>query len=44
MFRVKLQASRRALENFDEYVKTGVRGMAIVRTDPKRPMAGRPSR
>jgi HlyD family secretion protein len=35
MFRVKLQADPKVLEKFHRYVKTGVRGLGFVRTDPK---------
>lgn len=37
MFRVKLQADPQVLDKYHRYVKTGVRGMAFVRTDPKVP-------
>jgi HlyD family secretion protein len=37
MFRVKLQADPKVLEKFHRYVKTGVRGLGFVRTDPKIP-------
>jgi HlyD family secretion protein len=37
MFRVKLQADPKVLERFHRYVKTGVRGLGFVRTDPKIP-------
>lgn len=37
MFRVKLQADPAVLEKFHRFVKTGVRGLAFVRTDPKVP-------
>jgi HlyD family secretion protein len=35
MFRVKLQADPEVLEKYHRQVKTGVRGLAFVRTDPK---------
>jgi HlyD family secretion protein len=35
MFRVKLQADPAVLEKYHRAVKTGVRGLAFVRTDPK---------
>ena len=37
MFRVKLQADPALLEKFHRFVKTGVRGLAFVRTNPKIP-------
>ena len=37
MFRVKLQADPAVLNKFHRFVKTGVRGLAFVRTDPKIP-------
>lgn len=37
MFRVKLQADPKLLDKFHRFVKTGVRGLAFVRTDPKIP-------
>jgi len=37
MFRVKLQADPAVLDEFHRFVKTGVRGLAFVRTDPKVP-------
>jgi HlyD family secretion protein len=37
MFRVKLQADPAVLDKFHRAVKTGVRGLAFVRTDPKIP-------
>ena len=37
MFRVKLQADPAVLGKFHRFVKTGVRGLAFVRTDPKIP-------
>jgi HlyD family secretion protein len=37
MFRVKLQADPKLLDKFHRYVKTGVRGLGFVRTDPKVP-------
>jgi HlyD family secretion protein len=37
MFRVKLQADPAVLDKFHRAVKTGVRGLAFVRTDPKSP-------
>lgn len=37
MFRVKLQADPKVLDKYHTYVKTGVRGLAFVRTDPKIP-------
>ena len=35
MFRVKLQADPAVLDKFHRFVKTGVRGLAFVRTNPK---------
>jgi len=35
MFRVKLQADPKVLQQYHRFVKTGVRGLAFVRTDPK---------
>lgn len=35
MFRVKLQADPKVLDQYHKSVKTGVRGLAFVRTDPK---------
>jgi HlyD family secretion protein len=35
MFRVKLQADPKVLDQYHKAVKTGVRGLAFVRTDPK---------
>jgi len=35
MFRVKLQADPQILSKYHKYVKTGVRGLGFVRTDPK---------
>jgi HlyD family secretion protein len=37
MFRVKLQADPAVLDKFHRFVKTGVRGLGFVRTDPKVP-------
>jgi HlyD family secretion protein len=37
MFRVKLQADPQILNQYHRYVKTGVRGLGFVRTDPKVP-------
>jgi HlyD family secretion protein len=37
MFRVKLQGDPAVLDKFHRFVKTGVRGLAFVRTDPKIP-------
>jgi HlyD family secretion protein len=37
MFRVKLQADREVLNKYHRQVKTGVRGLGFVRTDPKAP-------
>jgi HlyD family secretion protein len=35
MFRAKLQADPQILSKYHKYVKTGVRGLGFVRTDPK---------
>ncbi len=35
MFRVKLQGDPKVLDQYHRFVKTGVRGLAFVRTDPK---------
>ena len=35
MFRVKLQADPKVLDQYHRFVKTGVRGLGFVRTDPK---------
>jgi HlyD family secretion protein len=35
MFRVKLQGDPKFLEQYHRFVKTGVRGLGFVRTDPK---------
>jgi len=35
MFRVKLQADPAVLDKYHRQVKTGVRGLGFVRTDPK---------
>jgi HlyD family secretion protein len=35
MFRVKLQGDPKVLDQYHKLVKTGVRGLAFVRTDPK---------
>jgi HlyD family secretion protein len=35
MFRVKLQADPKVLDQYHKFVKTGVRGLGFVRTDPK---------
>jgi len=35
MFRVKLQADPQILDKYHRYVKTGVRGLGFVRTDPR---------
>lgn len=35
MFRVKLQANPKVLDQYHKFVKTGVRGLAFVRMDPK---------
>lgn len=40
MFRVKLRADPAVLDKFYRFVKTGVRGLAFVRTDPKIPWPG----
>jgi HlyD family secretion protein len=37
MFRVKLQADPKVLDKYHRYVKTGVRGLGFVRTDPTVP-------
>jgi HlyD family secretion protein len=37
MFRVKLQGDPKVLDKYHRQVKTGVRGVGIVRTDPKMP-------
>jgi HlyD family secretion protein len=37
MFRVKLQGDPQVLDRYHRQVKTGVRGLAFVRTDPKVP-------
>jgi HlyD family secretion protein len=37
MFRVKLQADPKVLAQYPKFVKTGVRGLGFVRTDPKVP-------
>lgn len=37
MFRVKLQGDPAVLDKFHKFVKTGVRGLGFVRTDPKIP-------
>jgi len=37
MFRVKLQGDPAVLDKFHKFVKTGVRGLGLVRTDPKIP-------
>jgi HlyD family secretion protein len=37
MFRVKLQGDPKVLDKFHRQVKTGVRGLGFVRTDPKIP-------
>jgi HlyD family secretion protein len=37
MFRVKLQADPEVLSKYHRHVKTGVRGLGFVRTDPKVP-------
>ena len=37
MFRVKLQADPKVLDQYHRQVKTGVRGLGFVRTDPKVP-------
>ena len=42
MFRVKLQGDPKFLEQDHRSLKTGVRGLGFVRTDPKAPL-GRPS-
>jgi HlyD family secretion protein len=35
MFRVKLQGDAKVLDQYHRFVKTGVRGLGFVRTDPK---------
>jgi HlyD family secretion protein len=35
MFRVKLQGDPKVLDKYHRQVKTGVRGLGFVRTDPK---------
>ncbi|WP_439410100.1 HlyD family secretion protein [Bradyrhizobium sp. DASA03076] len=35
MFRVKLQGDPKVLDQYHKFVKTGVRGLAFVRTDPR---------
>jgi HlyD family secretion protein len=35
MFRVKLQGDPKVLDQYHKFVKTGVRGLGFVRTDPK---------
>jgi HlyD family secretion protein len=35
MFRVKLQGEPKVLDKYHRFVKTGVRGLGFVRTDPK---------
>jgi HlyD family secretion protein len=35
MFRVKLQVAAKVLDKYHRFVKTGVRGLGFVRTDPK---------
>jgi HlyD family secretion protein len=35
MFRVKLQGDQKVLDKYHRFVKTGVRGLGFVRTDPK---------
>jgi HlyD family secretion protein len=37
MFRVKLQADPQVLNKYHRLVKTGIRGLGFVRTDPKTP-------
>jgi HlyD family secretion protein len=37
MFRVKLQGDPEILNKYHRYVKTGVRGLGFVRTDPRVP-------
>jgi HlyD family secretion protein len=37
MFRVKLQGDPKVLDQYHRFVKTGVRGLGFVRTDPKIP-------
>ena len=43
MFRVKLQGDPKVLEKYHRAVKTGVRGLGFVRTDPKVPWPARAS-
>jgi HlyD family secretion protein len=35
MFRVKLQGDPKFLDRYHRLVKTGIRGLGFVRTDPK---------
>jgi HlyD family secretion protein len=35
MFRVKLQGEPKFLDQYHRVVKTGIRGLGFVRTDPK---------
>jgi HlyD family secretion protein len=35
MFRVKLQGDPKVLDKYHRFIKTGVRGLGVVRTDPK---------
>ena len=37
IFRVKLRGDPAVLDKYYRYVKTGIRGLAFVRTDPKVP-------
>jgi HlyD family secretion protein len=37
MFRVKLQADPQVLDKYHRQVKTGIRGLGFVRSDPKTP-------
>ena len=37
MFRVKLQADPKVLDQYYQQVKTGIRGLGFVRSDPKVP-------
>jgi HlyD family secretion protein len=37
MFRVKLQGEPKVLDKYHRFIKTGVRGLGFVRTDPKIP-------
>jgi HlyD family secretion protein len=37
MFRVKLQGDPKVLDKYHRFIKTGVRGLGFVRTDPKIP-------